>query len=293
LPTITPKYVLTGIAASEIMRRQVISISAERTVADGIRRMIKYRSNAIVVTDQTGAAAGIVSKTDTMMAYYGGVPTETRIEDIMMGPLHTCFTDDTLASALSIMQDSGIHQLYVIGASGGIDGVITYGDIVGLVYRYCRHCERSRRRPPDSEAAMPTLRVTEVMSTPVTTVQAIDTIATTMDILSAQRLGAVVVIAPDGSPKGVISKTDLALAYLHGNDIEEQAAAVMTAPVTLCTAETLLSSAIQSMLLRDIQRIFVTDGEDGPLTGVLSLSDAARFRSGTCRACTTSRLMTA
>jgi hypothetical protein len=42
---------------------------------------------------------------------------------------------------------------------------------------------------------------------------------------------------------------------------------------------------------KDIQRLFVRGAEKLEMTGVLSLSDAAQYRSGTCRACLPSRLM--
>ncbi|MBT8372534.1 MAG: hypothetical protein HKO68_10230 [Desulfobacterales bacterium] len=52
-----------------------------------------------------------------------------------------------------------------------------------------------------------------------------------------------------------------------------------------------LSAAIQQMLLIDVQRMFVFANDPGEIIGVLSLSDAASIRSGSCRACTSSRLM--
>jgi len=52
-----------------------------------------------------------------------------------------------------------------------------------------------------------------------------------------------------------------------------------------------LSDAIQLMLLKDVQRIFIHADDPTNIVGVLSLSDAARFRSGSCRACTSSRLI--
>ena len=61
--------------------------------------------------------------------------------------------------------------------------------------------------------------------------------------------------------------------------------------VKSCHGEAELSDAIQQMLLRDVQRIFVHGSDPTEIVGVLSLSDAARFRSGSCRACTSSRLM--
>ena len=44
------------------------------------------------------------------------------------------------------------------------------------------------------------------------------------------------------------------------------------------------------MIFWDVHRLFVARGEIQEIIGVLSLSDAARFRSGTCRACLVSRI---
>ena len=51
------------------------------------------------------------------------------------------------------------------------------------------------------------------------------------------------------------------------------------------------AAAIQQMLLKDVQRLFVHAQDPAQIIGILSLSDAARIRSGSCRACTPSRLM--
>jgi CBS domain containing-hemolysin-like protein len=65
----------------------------------------------------------------------------------------------------------------------------------------------------------------------------------------------------------------------------------MSAPVDSCDQEDWLVDALRQMLARDVQRLFVHDGNPDNIIGVLSLSDAARFRSGTCRACMPSRVM--
>ncbi len=75
--------------------------------------------------------------------------------------------------------------------------------------------------------------------------------------------------------------------------IDELAENIMNTPVTSCSSEELLSEAIKQMLLNDIQRIFVYGDDTKHIKGVLSLSDAARFRSGTCRACVASRILEA
>lgn len=65
----------------------------------------------------------------------------------------------------------------------------------------------------------------------------------------------------------------------------------MGKPVVSCEDGSDLADAIQQMLLNDVQRLFVHSEDPARIVGILSLSDAARFRSGSCRACTSSRLI--
>lgn len=96
--------------------------------------------------------------------------------------------------------------------------------------------------------------------------------------------------SPAGLPVGVVSKTDLILAYKHGLPAHVPAETIMNAPVQDCDQDEYLALAIQQMIFSDIHRLFVCKGDPGEIVGVLSLSDAARFRSGTCRACLVSRI---
>jgi hypothetical protein len=44
------------------------------------------------------------------------------------------------------------------------------------------------------------------------------------------------------------------------------------------------------MIFSDVSRLFVYRESPRHIVGVFSLSDATRFRSGTCRACVSSRI---
>jgi CBS domain-containing protein len=68
------------------------------------------------------------------------------------------------------------------------------------------------------------------------------------------------------------------------------ASTVMCAPVHTCDADSLLEEAIKKMILADIHRLFVHEGNKNNIVGVLSLSDAARGRSGSCHGCVSSRI---
>jgi CBS domain-containing protein len=60
--------------------------------------------------------------------------------------------------------------------------------------------------------------------------------------------------------------------------------------VTAVNGDAPLAAALKTMIFSDLHRLFVYGGSPGNLVGVLSLSDVARFRSGTCRACLASRI---
>ncbi|NLI81989.1 MAG: CBS domain-containing protein [Deltaproteobacteria bacterium] len=65
----------------------------------------------------------------------------------------------------------------------------------------------------------------------------------------------------------------------------------MSGPVVSCGNDTFVADALQWMLLGDVQRLFVHGKDASRMIGVLSLSDAALVRSGTCQPCVTSRIM--
>jgi CBS domain-containing protein len=229
-----------------------------------------------------------------MSAFYAGFPTHTPVEDIMVGPPLYCYPDDELESSLDVMQHNRVHRLYVLGADASeVIGVLAYPDIVGLLYRYCRACDKgllkTRRRQAEDDYRR--LKVKDVMTTSVTAYHENDALVTVIEGLTEHRCGAVLITDTQNKAVGVVSKSDLIVAYKHGVAVDVEADIVMSTPVKSCHGEAELSDAIQQMLLRDVQRIFVHASDPTEIVGVLSLSDAARFRSGSCRACTASRLM--
>ena len=134
MPIVKHRSILTGIRVEEAMRRNVSRLPSDATVRRCIRYMIKFKSNAVLVDDGGGMPAGVVSKTDVMGAYYANLPLETGLGEILTGPPQFCYPDDDLEDALDIMQDSGIHRLYVMGADAGeVQGTLAYGEIVGLL----------------------------------------------------------------------------------------------------------------------------------------------------------------
>jgi CBS domain-containing protein len=296
MPVVETPSVLSGITVSQAMRRQVVRLPATAPIGQGIRMMIRYKANAVLLT-ANHIPYGVVSKTDLLGAYYAELPTETPLGDVMGAQPIACFPDDLLEDALEIMAAAGVHRLYVTGASREeVVGAVSYAEIVGLLYRYCRTCERStakKRAKLASIDASARLTVKDVMTRKVHACRDSDQLFAVIDTLASLHMGAVLIRDAGHAPVGVISKTDLVIAYRHGLPPQTEARAIMNAPIHSVPAGGLLSAAIQQMLIGGVQRLFVQHEASRPdqITGVLALSDAARFRSGSCRACTAGRIL--
>ena len=295
MPVAKTRSVLSGMRVKEAMRRQMIALEGDASIAAGIGRLIKYKADALLVTDSGGQPSGIVTKTDVAGAYYAGLPVETPLEAIMVGPLLTCYLDDELDHALDAMRSNGIHQLFVVGAeTGRFEGILNYGDILGLVFQICRRCRKSRLHrgsTDDTKSSSTDSTVNDVMTPAVITCGTTDNLYGVVESLAAHRMSAVLVTHPDGSPAGVISKTNLLVAWHHGIIPDAEATGIMSRPVISCDRQESINQAMTTMLLGDMGRIFVREGDSPAIVGVLSLSDAANHRSGTCRACVSSRMV--
>jgi CBS domain-containing protein len=294
MPTNAGKNTLTGMRVKDAMRRQVVRLKQHAGIDSAVKAMIKYKISALLITDEHGEPLGVVSKTDILGAYYAGLPINTPAGQIMNAPPLFAAADESIEQALDQMRTNRIYRLYVRDEDSPlVIGALAYPDIVGMLYKYCHACEYSKyRRSLKKGADDPIARYTvkEVMTPAVKSIKAAATLNRAMEMISMNRFGAVLVVDHAGHPAGVISKTDLILAYLHHIDPVTSAEKIMTFPVRTSSQDQLLEDAVREMILADVQRLFIHGGTPDRVVGVLSLSDAARIRSGSCHACISSRI---
>ena len=288
------KFTLGKLSVEEAMRKQVIGLSQKAAIDQSINYMIKYKVNALLTTDGEDRPSGVVSKTDIMGAYYAALPIDSPLEHIMNAPPLFCRADDSLDAALNQMRSNSIYRIYVLApGTDSVIGVLAYPDIVGLLYRYCHTCEYShlgKAKANRHETSIVRYRVRDVMTQPVRSFSQKETLIHVIEGLSAFRFGAVLITDIHQEPAGDISKSDLALAYKHGISIEKTADTIMSTPVHACEENEYLEIAIQKMIFSEVHRLFVYQNDPKKIVGVLSLSDAARLRSGSCQACVSSRI---
>ncbi len=278
----------------DIMRRSMLVRRESASLYAAIALFIKHKADALLVVDRDNLPVGVVTKTEVMGAYFGELPVETTLGEIMGGPVITCRPEDTLQDALVIMQEHSIHRIYVRDPdSDRAIGALSYPDIVGILYRYCCRCEMSLhrcRRLSDREDDR-RLTAAEAMHRSLITASCSATVEQIIELLACYRIGALLLVDDQNRPAGVLSKTDLALAYRRAVPLQEQAAVIMQHSLRCCRETDLLESAIRQMIFAEVSRLFVTDASSPAIVGVVTLTDAARMRSGSCRACTNSRII--
>lgn len=294
MPVVAKKNTLSGLSVGEAIRKQVVRLHREESLEQAILSMTKHKINTVLVTDDNAHPAGVISKTDIMGAYYAALPVDSPLEYIMSSPPVFCDVDDLLETALDSMRSNKVHCLYVSGETAEeASGILTYADIVGLLYQYCYSCKLSKTyggRDKPTGTPVQRLRARDAMSNHVVSFNENDTLSMIMEALSVYHFGAVLITDSSNNPCGMVSKTDLVHAFRSGVSPDAPATTIMSTEVIACEEDEFLERAIQIMILAEVQRICVYKGSIKTIKGVLSLSDTARLKSGSCLACTTSRI---
>jgi CBS domain-containing protein len=98
------------------------------------------------------------------------------------------------------------------------------------------------------------------------------------EVIVAQRIGAVMVLDPDGGVLGIVSERDVvkALAAHRGDVAGLTAADVMTHQVVTATPSTPVDEALEVMDRGYFRHLPVVDG--GKLAGIISIRDVVRHR---------------
>jgi len=98
------------------------------------------------------------------------------------------------------------------------------------------------------------------------------------EIISSRRIGAVLVLDPDGAVLGIVSERDVvkALAAHAGKVVDMRADDLMTRKVTTATFTTTVDEAMEIMDAGYFRHLPVMDS--GKLAGIISIRDLVKYR---------------
>lgn len=123
-------------AVARILKQKgstVLTVRPNDSVQSIVDTLAKHRIGAVVVVNDKGDIAGIVSERDVVRAMAGNASAVTAktAADIMTAKVRTCSPSDTEADLMSLMTEHRIRHLPVV-ANGRLAGMISIGDVVKL-----------------------------------------------------------------------------------------------------------------------------------------------------------------
>jgi CBS domain-containing protein len=123
------------------------------------------------------------------------------------------------------------------------------------------------------------MQVREGMSEMVLTVGPSHSLRTVARLMSERRVGAAVVMDPDGNGPGIITERDVLISVGAGLDPElESVAEHLTRDVVYASPDWSLEEAAAAMVRGGFRHLIVLDG--GETVGILSVRDVVRCWTG-------------
>ncbi|AGK61558.1 hypothetical protein Asulf_01581 [Archaeoglobus sulfaticallidus PM70-1] len=167
-----------------------------------------------------------------------------KARDVMNPEVITVRTFDTAAKALATMRNNGIDRVVVVDEKNRVRGIITVKDIVDRIIS-----PRKRAKMGDGSGEKEktlSIMVESVMSEPVISADANDSVSSIIDLMIENRISSIV-ITKDDMPEGIIIKKDI-LEYLLKTKTP------VTYNVQITTSELELDDFDKDALMEDIDK---------------------------------------
>ena len=109
----------------------VITATSKETVQSTAQKLSQHRIGAVVIVDDKGGIAGIVSERDIVraLAEQGAKSMAMPVSGIMSKTVRTCKAGDSETELMALMTTHRIRHLPVV-EGGKLAGMISIGDIV-------------------------------------------------------------------------------------------------------------------------------------------------------------------
>jgi CBS domain-containing protein len=123
----------------EFCNRQVVFARRQESIAEAARRMRDLHVGTLVVVDEHNGQRlpiGVVTDRDLVirvLAQEGPPVGATVVGEVMTSKLVTAQEGDDLVDALKKMRSFGVGRLPVVNERGGLEGILSFDDLVEFV----------------------------------------------------------------------------------------------------------------------------------------------------------------
>jgi CBS domain-containing protein len=128
---------------ADICTRNAVHIGATESVQVAAEVMRKRHVGSLVVIEQRNGEripVGVITDRDIVLAVVapGIDPGTSTVADVMTRPAATCTEDEDLFDAIETMRTRGVRRLPVLGAKGGLAGMVSADDIYDALGTHLR-----------------------------------------------------------------------------------------------------------------------------------------------------------
>jgi predicted transcriptional regulator len=125
-------------AVGEICNREVVITEKALSVVDAAQLMRKHHVGDLVVVEEKDGRkhpVGIVTDRDIVVEVVAAEvnPDALKVGDIMSPEVATVHESEGLFEALRHMRDKGVRRMPVVDHEGGLVGILTLDDLLGLL----------------------------------------------------------------------------------------------------------------------------------------------------------------
>ncbi len=322
---------LPNVQVSDVMTRSAQTVTPDTPVSRVLEILIDKDYTALPVVDAERKVVGMVGDSDLLesgeVSLTLSIPrageraifedmlarlrrSATKVREVMKAPAVTIRGDASIAEAARLMVEKGLKRLPVVGADGGLEGVIGRLDLLKTMASVHLPHEPVAAHGPGAE---PPHRIADVMSRDVPAVGVDAGLDEVIDLVVGSAAKRVVIVDDQRRPVGIITDTDLVQrlspdasagfvelvrskiplesvggeARRHLSKIRgTHAGEIMTRPVTMVGEDTPFADALTVSAEKHVKRFPVVDAE-GRLVGIVGRMEllrgflAASERSGT------------
>ncbi len=204
---------LDKIPVQNIMSRNLVTISAEDEdiATQSSIRMDTFQISSVVVIDNEGKLAGIITKSDLTRIFSSLYGRTYKVADYMSKKIITCRKSDSLMFALDMLNKNKISRLVATDNEGKPVGVITYDT-------FLRNSGFFKANKSTRDYLLPNInakemRVGDLIQEELLTVETEDDLAIAAKLMTDFKVSGIPVVDSKGSLEGIISSTDIVRAY--------------------------------------------------------------------------------
>ena len=201
---------MRGMTAADLMTAPIETIPATAPASEAAARMRDLRISRLLVTDESGSAAGVISISDLVAPF--GRPSGRRrsVRDVMSHAIVTCPPDTSPEGIARAMKERNSRSVVVVDDEGRAIGVITGADLLSLYdpeEQFGTAAELIRR---SLITADPDLALTDAA-----------------DLMIRHEVHRLVVVDPsaaNGAPIGMVSTSDIVAEMAQERSVWQHAA---------------------------------------------------------------------